>query len=189
MIFHLSLLISATITAPLTQSPELHKRDVTTSTPFQTPVLLTASAQVFALENTLQSVWNSTIPKKHKGKSHEIPRFGNCNVLIPSAINSTLQANIVYSPGTPQPEPVEVPGSVFNVYMFSDSQYKWMSCQDCVNLCLNTVLQAAQRGQPSIQCDMWTGESKDGMPGNSHCYAGYAQAKQNGGSNATICGS
>ena len=36
---------------------------------------------------------------------------------------------------------------------------------------------------------MWTGKSKDGMPGDSHCYGGYAEAIQNGGENATMCGS
>lgn len=194
ILVHFAFFLCATSGSPFATSSELSKRDVTYSAPFLTPALLPDSAQVSALENTIQNLWNSTSALKsgiYRGATKKFPLFGSCNVNIPSVANTTLLANTGYGPGTPQPQPPEIPGSIFNIYMFSDPEpeYRWKSGKDCVKVCLDVVVQAALAGEPSIQCDMWTGKPKGGMPGRSHCYAGYAEAIQNGGSNATICGS
>jgi len=191
---YFALLFSATSGFPSAEPSELSKRDVYYSAPFLTPALQPASAQVSALQNTIQDLWNSSGVLKtgvYQGATKKFPLFGSCNVAIPSVINSTLTADIGYGPGTPQPQPPMVPGSIFNIYMFSDlePEFRWKSGKDCVAVCLDMIVQAALDGEPSIQCDMWTGRTKNGMPGRSHCYAGYADASQNGGSNATICGS
>ena len=190
----LSLLLSLTSAFPLTESLELVKRDVNASMPFFTPELLPGSAQTITLSNTIEALWNSSGVRRHgayQGSSRKFPLFGNCNVQIPSALNDTAaqDASHIYGPGTPRPQPVLIPAATLNIYMWSDQKYKWKSGQRCRDACLGMVFEAALRGDPSVQVDMWTGKPKDGMPGNSHCFAGYAEASQNGGSNATICGS
>ena len=194
ILLYLALLFSATSGFPSPKLSELSKRDVYYNTPFLTPALQPASAQTSALQNTIQDLWNSSSALKagfYRGASQKFPIFGSCNVVIPSVINSTLVADVGYGPGTPQPQPPMVPGSIFNIYMFSDPEpeFRWKSGQDCVKVCLDQIVAAALGGEPSIQCDMWTGRTKNGMPGRSHCYGGYAEASQNGGSNSTICGS
>ena len=191
----LLLLLFALVTAtPLEKSAELLKRDVSASTPFSSPALVPDSVQVATLDNMILRLWNSTAARnsrKHKGSKKPFPLFGNCNVQLPSVLNITDPgtALISYGPGTPIPSPNEVPATTFNIYMYSDSTYKWRSGEDCAQVCLEIVNKAAKAGAPSAQCDMWTGKPKDGLPGNSHCYAGYAEASQNGGANSTLCGS
>ena len=190
----LSLLLSLTSAFPPTDSMELVKRDVNASMPFSAPALLTGSAQTMTLTNIIQSLWNSSGVREHgvyKGISTDFPLFGNCNVRLPSVLNDTAakDPSRIFGPGTPIPKPVYLPPVVLNIYMWSDEKYQWKSGQRCRDACLDLVFEAALRGDPSVQVDMWTGKPTDGMPGNSHCFAGYAEARQNGGINATECGS
>ena len=189
----LSLLLSLTSAFPLIESMELVKRDVNESMPFSTPRLLPDSTQTNTLTNIIQTLWNSSGVRQngvYQGSLTKFPLFGSCNYPLLPALNNTAaeDASHFYGPGTPRPQPVIVPPVTVNIYMWSDQKYRWKSGQDCRDACLEMVFEAALRGDPSVQVDVWTGKPKDGMPGNSHCFAGYADASQNGGGNATTCG-
>lgn len=193
VILPLFLHLSTTSPVPESNPSSLLKRSqLVTKTPVAAPALVPGSAQTATLTEMIQSLWDSSGVIKtgvYPGKTTEFPLFGDCNVVVPSAVNDSTPAHPHIYVNVPAPELPDVPSATFNVYMKTDPQYPWRSAQDCRDACMETVLNAVKAGEPSVECQMWVGPPAGGNPGNSECIAGYAEATAIGKSESAICGS